>query len=163
MRRIFQISKELNISHFDIIAFLKYRDINVGSHMSPVDENVYGMIVDEWKKDKGIFERIRIDMENKTKEEKNDSEDNFENNRKERPREQSNRLVLDSEMEKTLELTKDYNWKIIKIQYRKLMKEYHPDKVSHLGKEIKDLSKKKTLEIREAYDYFKRKYFKSTV
>ena len=59
-----------------------------------------------------------------------------------------------------LELKGKVNWREIKIQYRRLMQEYHPDKVSHLGKEIKDLSKKKTIEIREAYDFFKRKYSK---
>ena len=46
----------------------------------------------------------------------------------------------------------------IKYQYKKLLQQYHPDKVSHLGKEIRDLSNKKTIEIRQAYDYFKNKY-----
>ena len=36
--RIFQIAKELNLSHTDILNFLKARNIKVSSHMSPVDE-----------------------------------------------------------------------------------------------------------------------------
>jgi|TARA_B100000959_G_C14900669_1_gene590767 glutaredoxin-related protein len=68
--RIFQIAKNLNISYTDIIAFLKSRDIDVQSHMSPVDENVHKMIIDEYEKDKELFKRIRIDRERKTKEEK---------------------------------------------------------------------------------------------
>jgi len=61
--RIFQIAKNLNISYTDIIAFLKSRDIDVQSHMSPVDENVHKMIIDEYEKDKELFKRIRIDRE----------------------------------------------------------------------------------------------------
>ena len=71
MIRVFQISKELNIYYLDIIEFLKSRDIVVENHMSSVDENVHKMILDEYEKDKELFERIRIDRENKTKEEKN--------------------------------------------------------------------------------------------
>ena len=35
--RIFQLAKELNISHTDILDFLKSKDISVSSHMSPID------------------------------------------------------------------------------------------------------------------------------
>jgi len=80
--------------------------------------------------------------------------------KKEKHREQNKHSDLESEMAKILELKRNFNWRIIRIQYRKLMMQYHPDRVSHLGKEIKDLSKKKTIEILEAYDYFKRKYSK---
>ena len=34
----------------------------------------------------------------------------------------------------------------IKYQYKKLLQQYHPDKVSHLGKQIRDLSNKKTID-----------------
>ena len=40
-RRIFQIAKELNISHMDILSFLKAKDINVTNHMAPVDDETY--------------------------------------------------------------------------------------------------------------------------
>ncbi len=57
--RIFQIAKELNISHTDILSFLKSRKIQVSSHMSPVDENVHKIIMDEFSKDKEEVERFR--------------------------------------------------------------------------------------------------------
>ena len=57
--RIFQIAKELNISHTDILSFLRSRDVEVSSHMSPVDENIYKMILDEFSKDKEQVDRFR--------------------------------------------------------------------------------------------------------
>ena len=57
--RIFQIAKELNISHTDILNFLKSKKINVTSHMSPVDEGVNQIILEEFAKDKQQVERFR--------------------------------------------------------------------------------------------------------
>ncbi|MFO7931771.1 MAG: DnaJ domain-containing protein [Thermodesulfobacteriota bacterium] len=36
--------------------------------------------------------------------------------------------------------------------YRKLAQQYHPDKVSHLGKEFQELASRKFVEIQEAYE-----------
>ncbi len=36
--------------------------------------------------------------------------------------------------------------------YRKLVQQYHPDKVSHLGQEIQDIAAKKFVEIQIAYE-----------
>ena len=58
-RRIFQIAKELNISHTDILSFLKGKGIEVGSHMAPVEENTYQIILSEFHKDKESVERYR--------------------------------------------------------------------------------------------------------
>ena len=49
--RIFQIAKELNLSHTDILNFLKARNIKVSSHMSPVDESTHKEIMNEFAKD----------------------------------------------------------------------------------------------------------------
>ena len=57
--RIFQIAKELNISHTDILSFLKSKKIQVSSHMSPVEEDIKKMIMDEFAKDKEEVERYR--------------------------------------------------------------------------------------------------------
>jgi hypothetical protein len=46
----------------------------------------------------------------------------------------------------------------IKDRYRKLMSEYHPDKVQHLGGEFKQIAEDKSKEIQEAYDYLKQNY-----
>ena len=48
-KRIFQIAKELNISHNEIINFLKNNGIEVASLMSEVDEESYKKILSEKK------------------------------------------------------------------------------------------------------------------
>lgn len=40
----------------------------------------------------------------------------------------------------------------IKEAYRKIMAQYHPDKVAHLGDELKKTATRKTIEILEAYE-----------
>ena len=57
--RIFQIAKELNISHTDIVSFLKSRNVEVSSHMSPIDDKVHKLILDEFSKDKEQVDRFR--------------------------------------------------------------------------------------------------------
>ncbi len=60
--RIFQIAKELNISHTEILSFLKNKNIDVASHMSPVDENTHQLILAEFAKDKANIDRYRKDQ-----------------------------------------------------------------------------------------------------
>lgn len=57
--RIFQVAKELNISHTEILTYLKKNDIDVASHMSPVNDEIYQMILTEFAKDKATVERYR--------------------------------------------------------------------------------------------------------
>ena len=57
--RIFQIAKELNISHTDIVSFLKSRNVEVSSHMSPINDEVHKLILDEFSKDKEQVDRFR--------------------------------------------------------------------------------------------------------
>ncbi len=60
--RIFQIAKELNISHTEILSFLKNKGIDVASHMSPVDESTHQLILSEFAKDKANIDRYRKDQ-----------------------------------------------------------------------------------------------------
>ena len=57
--RIFQIAKELNISHTDIISFLNTKGIDIKSHMSPVDDDTRNIIMSEFSKDKKLVDRFR--------------------------------------------------------------------------------------------------------
>ena len=59
MTRIFQIAKELNISHTDIINFLNIKGVDIKSHMSPVDDDVRNLIMSEFAKDKKRVDRFR--------------------------------------------------------------------------------------------------------
>ena len=47
---------------------------------------------------------------------------------------------------------------VIKKAYRKLSKQYHPDKVAHLGDEFKAVAEEKMKEINAAYDFFEKKF-----
>lgn len=60
--RIFQIAKELNISHTEILSFLKNKGVDVTSHMSPIDETAHQLILAEFAKDKANVERYRKDQ-----------------------------------------------------------------------------------------------------
>jgi translation initiation factor IF-2 len=58
-KRIFQLAKELNISHTDILEFLKSKDISVSSHMSPIDGKTQQIVYTEFAKDRQSAERDR--------------------------------------------------------------------------------------------------------
>ena len=64
-KRIFQIAKELNISHLEIIQFLKNHGIEVDSHMAPVTPETYDEILLEFSKDKLQIERHRKEQARK--------------------------------------------------------------------------------------------------
>ena len=49
-RRIVQVAKDLNISHRDIMEFLDSRGIKATSHMSPLGEEAYQLIIEEFEK-----------------------------------------------------------------------------------------------------------------
>lgn len=46
----------------------------------------------------------------------------------------------------------------IKQAYRRLSKEYHPDKVGHLGEEFRQVAEEKMKEINVAYNYLQKKF-----
>jgi DnaJ-domain-containing protein 1 len=50
-----------------------------------------------------------------------------------------------------LEIREDASSAEIKAAYRRLMTQYHPDKVSSLGKELRELAEAKSKEITQAY------------
>jgi hypothetical protein len=50
------------------------------------------------------------------------------------------------------ELEYPINQEMLKNKYRKLIAEYHPDKVSNLGKDLKELAEKKSKEIIDKYN-----------
>ena len=46
----------------------------------------------------------------------------------------------------------------VRLKYLGLVSQYHPDKVQHLGSELRELAETKTKEINAAYDWLKSKY-----
>ncbi len=61
-----------------------------------------------------------------------------------------------------LNLPPDADQEAIKAAYRKLANQYHPDKVSHLGKEFQDLAEQRFKEIQEAYQKLEGKQCQGT-
>lgn len=53
---------------------------------------------------------------------------------------------------KTLEIEKTASKQEIIKAYKIKIKEYHPDKVEHLGDELKEVAKKKILDVQKAYE-----------
>ena len=85
-KRIFHIAKELNISHTEIINFLTKKGQEISSHMMPVDERTYSMILEEFSKDKLEIERFRKDKARKKVVEQNislEAKQDLQNERKE--------------------------------------------------------------------------------
>ena len=73
-RRVFHIAKELNISHLEIIRFLKKVEIPCTGINAAVDEEVYFKILRNFSREKDVVERIgkekaRKEAEKKRKEE----------------------------------------------------------------------------------------------
>ncbi len=70
--------------------------------------------------------------------------------------------ALDSEeqeMAKILGLPAEMNWDFgdVKSAYRSAIAQYHPDKVSALGPEIREIAESKAKQINLAYQYFRKK------
>ncbi|MBN2281918.1 MAG: translation initiation factor IF-2 [Candidatus Marinimicrobia bacterium] len=74
-RRIFHIAKELNISHIEIIKFLKKDDASDISINTSVDEDVYFKILRNFSKEKDIVERINKEKARKEAEKKRKEEE----------------------------------------------------------------------------------------
>ena len=64
-KRIFQIAKELNISHLEIMQFLVANGTPADSHMAPVSPDIYDEILMEFSKDKLQIERHRKEQARK--------------------------------------------------------------------------------------------------
>ena len=58
----------------------------------------------------------------------------------------------------TLGLAPGASFAEIKAAYRQLSQQYHPDKVSHLGEEFRQVAEEKMKELNIAYQYLKKKY-----
>ena len=57
-----------------------------------------------------------------------------------------------------LGVEKPFEKENVKATYRKLIAQYHPDRVSAMGPEIRDVADVKAKEINEAYEYFRKKF-----
>ena len=56
-----------------------------------------------------------------------------------------------------LEIDPGASMEEIKVAYRRLVAQYHPDKVQHLGKDLQELAETRFKEIQRAYDFLVRR------
>jgi hypothetical protein len=59
---------------------------------------------------------------------------------------------------RVLGLTGQVTAEDVRKAYHALLLQYHPDRVEHLGPELKEVAHRKTQQIVESYEYFRRKY-----
>ena len=64
--------------------------------------------------------------------------------------------VSNSKWYEVLGVPEHASFKEVRAAYRKLMQEYHPDRVANLGKELRDLAERKAKKINEAYESFRK-------
>jgi translation initiation factor IF-2 len=74
-KRIFEIAKELNISHIEIMKFLEKENIPCRSIMTPVDESIYLKILEEFAREKDVVERFRKERARREAEAKRKAEE----------------------------------------------------------------------------------------
>ena len=112
-KRIYQIAKELNISHIEIVKFLKSKEVSVANHMAPVDGDIYDMILIEFSKEKADIDRIRKE---KARTESIKSKDDLINKTVEDTRAKQDEKSKVSEVEEILEIKDDSSDKEKKIK-----------------------------------------------
>lgn len=68
-KRIYQIAKQINISHQEIVSFLKDKGMDVTNHMSPVDDDMYDIIMQNFATDLYQMEQEQKESDRKALEE----------------------------------------------------------------------------------------------
>lgn len=68
-KRIYQIAKQVNISHQEIVSFLRDQGMDVANHMSPVDEATYELIMKNFAADLFQIEQEQLEHDRKALEE----------------------------------------------------------------------------------------------
>ncbi|HMA62504.1 MAG TPA: translation initiation factor IF-2 [bacterium] len=139
-KRIFQIAKELNISHMEIMRFLKKEDIPCKGVNSAVDKEVYFKILEEFSEEKNIVERIKKEKARKKAEKKRQKE---EEARKQAEKKQKK---IENEIIDTIETSFQNNTDILyNVSYDKVK-----DIISQEGKKKKAKKAKKKTEKKKA-------------
>jgi DnaJ-domain-containing protein 1 len=74
------------------------------------------------------------------------------------PDSETSRLDPVQEACRVLQLTRPFTFEQLRAAYRQRMSQYHPDKVSSLGPELRELAESKSKEINQAFDLLARFY-----
>ncbi len=74
-KRIYQIAKQINISHQEIVSFLKDKGLDVTNHMSPVDDDMYEIIMKNFATDLFQIEQDQKELDRKALEDQRREEE----------------------------------------------------------------------------------------
>jgi len=97
-----------------------------------------------------VFSRVFSRKKGKTQGRHEDTSE-YENSRKETGYKKKENALANDPYE-VLGVKPGDSKKVIQKAYREAVQQYHPDKASHLGKEIQELANEKFVEIQKAYD-----------
>ncbi len=106
-KRIYQIAKQINISHSEIVTFLKDQGLDVTNHMSPVDEDTYNLILKNFASDLYQIEQDQKEIDRKALEEQRrlEEEERIRKAEEEKlARENEERSRRDAEVQRRLEI-----------------------------------------------------------
>ncbi len=134
--RVFQIAKELNISHTDILSFLNKKGVDVKSHMSPVDDDTKNLIMSEFSKDKMLVDRFRKEQVRK---------EIHDTRLKEKQESQKKLQLLSLKDQRELERKEKLDNEKEKIELEKKRLDVTPDRTEkRSGSKVKAIKKKLT-------------------
>ena len=145
-KRIFQIAKELNISHMDIISFLKEEDIPCKGVNSAVSEEVYYKILENFSEEKNIVERIRKEKARKKAEKKRKEEEEARKKAREKQKKIESDLISKKENNFRLNIDSLYKESRNKVKsFLKKKKKSKKQKSSQTKQKTKSKKDKKNL------------------
>ncbi len=106
-KRIYQIAKQINISHQEIVSFLKDQGLDVANHMSPIDDETYEVIMKNFASDLYLIEQDQKELDRKALEDQRrlEEEERIRKAEEERlARETEERSRRDAEEQRRLEI-----------------------------------------------------------
>ena len=106
-KRIYQIAKQINISHHEIVTFLKDQGVDVTNHMSPVDEETHNLILKNFASDLYQIEQDQKEIDRRALEEQRrvEEEERIRKADEEKmARENEERSRRDAEVQRRLEI-----------------------------------------------------------
>ena len=127
------------------------KPVDIKENAEEEKEKIYKTPKEERKRrEKGHKEEEKILLETKDEIPKSAGES----------KEETKTIILSPEDYKYAEvlgLKEPLDLKLVKSTYRKIIAQYHPDRVVAMGPEIKEVAEKKAKEINEAYNHLRKK------
>ncbi len=152
-KRIYQIAKQINISHHEIVTYLKAQGLDVTNHMSPVDEETHNLILKNFASDlyqievdqkeidrRALEEQRRIEEEERIRKADSDKQAREDEERSRRDAETQRRQEIEEAKRRVEDDRKDA---IEKIKRQAEEDEHQLVKDAQAEKERDDLEKQK--------------------